>query len=97
MAKELTEAYGSPLMVSGFVVHAGPSGLAAAGAVILLFYALQEGDVVVVAPVVASNPLTTLVLAHLFIARLEKVTRQLVVGTALTVLGVLIVVAGSAA
>ena len=125
MAKELTQAYGSPLMVSGFslvfgmlllsplagrqavrelqasspnpgfAVHAGLSGLSSAAAVILLFYAVQEGDVVVVAPVVSSNPLITLVLAHLFIARLEKITRQLVAGTVLTVLGILIVVAGS--
>jgi drug/metabolite transporter (DMT)-like permease len=125
MAKELTLAYGSPLMVSGFgllfglallsplagrqtvhdlrasrpnpgfVVYAGLSGLASAAAVISLYYAVQRGDVVVVAPVVAINPLMTLLLAHLFIARLENITRQLVVGTALTVIGVLIVVAGS--
>ncbi len=125
IAKELTQAYGSPLMVSafgllcglvllsplvgrqaihdlrasrsapGFVVFTGLSGLAAAAAVISLYYALQRGDVVVVAPVVATNPLVTLLLAHLFVAQLESITRQLVVGTALTVLGVLIVVAGS--
>jgi drug/metabolite transporter (DMT)-like permease len=127
MAKELTHAYGSPLMVSGFgllfglallspvagrqavhdlrasranpgfVVFAGLSGLASAAAVISLYYAVNRGDVVVVVPVVAVSPLMTLLLAHLFIARLESITRQLVVGTALTVVGVLIVVAGSTA
>jgi drug/metabolite transporter (DMT)-like permease len=127
MAKELTQAYGSPLMVSGFgllfglvllsplagrqtiddlraskpnpgfVVFAGLSGLASAAAVISLYFAVQQGDVVVVVPVVSINPLITLLLAHIFIAQLERITRQLVVGTTLTVLGVLVVVAGSMA
>ena len=125
MANELSEAYGSPLMVSGFglmfglalltplagrqafrdlrasrpdpefVLYAGLSGLASGAAVTLLYYAVREGDVVVVAPVVAINPLVTLLLAHIFIAQLERITRQLVVGTVLTVLGILVVVAGS--
>ena len=124
-AKELTQAYGSPLMVSGFglifglallspiagrqavhdlrasrsspgfVVHAGLSGLASAAAVTLLYFAVREGDVVVVVPVVAISPLVTLLLSHIFIAQLERITRQLVVGTCLTVLGVLVVVTGS--
>jgi drug/metabolite transporter (DMT)-like permease len=127
MAKELTHAYGSPLMVSGFgllfglvllsplagrqaihdlrasrphpgfAVFAGLSGLASAAAVITLYFAVQQGDVVVVVPVVSINPLITLLLAHLFIAQLERINRQLVIGTALTVLGVLVVVAGSMA
>ena len=84
-AKELTQAYGSPLMVSGFglifglallspiagrqavhdlrasrsspgfVVYAGLSGLASGAAVNLLYFAVREGDVVVVAPVVGST------------------------------------------
>ena len=124
-AKELTQAYGSPLMVSGFglifglallspiagrqavhdlrasrsspgfVVYAGLSGLASGAAVNLLYFAVREGDVVVVAPVVAVNPLLTLLLAHIFIAQLESITRRLVVGVTLTVLGILVVVAGS--
>ena len=125
IAKELTEAYGSPLMVSGFslvfgfllllplagrdalvdvraarsdpglVFFAGMSGLAAGGAVISLYYALQRADVVVVSPLVATSPLITLLLAHLFISRLERITREVAVGTTLTVLGVIVVVLGS--
>jgi len=45
--------------------------------------------------VVAVNPLLTLLLAHIFIAQLESITRRLVVGVTLTVLGILVVVAGS--
>jgi drug/metabolite transporter (DMT)-like permease len=125
LAKELTEDYGSPLMITAFsllfgivllwplagrdalaglrasrgdrtfVMYAALSGLAAAAAVISLYYALQRADVVVVSPIVSSNPLVTLLLAKLFIARLENITRQVVLGAAVTVTGVLLVVIGS--
>ncbi len=124
-AKELTEEYGSPLMVSAisllfgiallwplagreavlslrrskndpkFVLYAGLSGLAAATGVIFLFYALQRADVAVVSPIVAANPMVTLLLAQIFISRLEDVTRWLYLGTAVTVTGVALVVLGS--
>lgn len=124
-AKELTEEYGSPLMISAislffgiallwplagkeallslrqskndpkFVVYAGLSGLAAATGVIFLYYALQRADVVVVSPIVAANPIVTLLLAQIFISRLENVTRWLYLGTAVTVTGVVLVVLGS--
>jgi uncharacterized membrane protein len=71
------------------------SGLAAGAAVIFLYYALQRADVVVVSPLVATSPLITLLLAHLFLSRLEKITREVAVGTTLTVLGIIVVVLGS--
>lgn len=125
IAKEVTEEYGSPLMVSAFslvfgvillwplagnaavrtlrgargdllfVTSAGLSGLAAAAGVIFLYYALQRADVVVVAPIVSANPIVTLILAQLFISRLENLTRWLVFGTGVTVTGVVLVVLGS--
>ncbi len=125
VAKELTQEYGSPLMISvfsllfgvillsplagreaisglrtgrtdlRFVAFAGLSGLASATAVMSLYYALQRADVVVVSPIVSVNPLITLLLAQLFIARLENITRRVVVGTTLAVGGVLLVVLGS--
>ena len=124
-AKELTQAYGSPLMISalsmvfgvlllapvagrdalrdvrvagsdpGFVVYTGLSGLSAGAAVISLYYALQWSDVVIVAPIVSANPLITLVLAQVFISRLERITRAVVYGAALVVGGVIVVVVGS--
>ena len=125
LAKELTQDYGSPLVITAisllfgiillwplagrealaglrasrgdqtFVVYAAMSGLAAAAAIISLYYALQRADVVVVSPIVSINPLLTLLLAKLFIARLENITRQVVLGAAVTVAGVLMVVIGS--
>ena len=124
-AKELTEEYGSPLMVSAisllfgiallwplagreavlslrrskndpkFVLYAGLSGLAAATGVSFLFYALQRADEAVVSHIVAANPMVTLLLAQIFISRLEDVTRWLYLGTAVTVTGVALVVLGS--
>ena len=124
-AKELTEAYGSPLMITAFSLFFGIlllapiggrqavesllvsggdlkftgsaalSGLAATGAVIFLYYALQQGDVTLVAPVASVTPILTLILAKMFISRLERVTGQVLVGTVLTAVGVMLAVLGS--
>jgi drug/metabolite transporter (DMT)-like permease len=40
---------------------------------------------------VAANPLITLLMAHIFISRLEQVTVRLAAGTALAVVGVILV------
>ena len=58
------------------------------------YFAVQRADVVVISPIVSSSPLVTLLLAHLFLARLERVTRRLAAGAVLTVTGVLLVVWG---
>ena len=124
-AKELTEAYGSPLMITAFSLFFGIlllapiggrqaleslwvsgrdlkftgsaalSGLAATGAVIFLYYALQQGDVTLVAPVASVTPILTLILAKMFISRIERVTGQVLLGTVLTVVGVMLAVLGS--
>ena len=69
------------------------AGLAAGVGVNALYFALQRADVVIVGPIVASNPLITLLMAHLFISRLEQVTLRLAAGTLLAVLGVILVAA----
>ena len=79
----------------GLVGFAALSGLAAAIAVICLYYALQRAEVVVVSPIVSTSPLMTLLLAQIFIARLENITRRVLLGTTLTVMGVLLVIIGS--
>jgi|TARA_B110000116_G_scaffold189394_1_gene164492 drug/metabolite transporter (DMT)-like permease len=71
------------------------AGLASGIAVNALYFAVQKADVVVISPIVASSPLVTLLLAHIFLARLETVTRKLVAGTLMAVLGVALVVVGS--
>ena len=125
IAKELTEEYGSPLMVSSlgllfgiillwplagsstvrevresrgnmkFVLSAGSSGLAAATGVIALYFALERADVTVVAPIVSTNPIFTLVLAQIFISRMEDLTKWLFLSVGVTVVGVAIVTVGS--
>ena len=125
IAKELTEEYGSPLMVSAlgllfgiillpplpgastirevqalkgnpmFAVSAGLSGLAAATGVIALYFALQRSDVTVVSPIVSTNPIFTLILAQVFISRMEDITRWLFLGVVITVAGVITVTIGS--
>jgi|TARA_B100000809_G_scaffold195174_1_gene194517 drug/metabolite transporter (DMT)-like permease len=125
IAKELTEEYGSPLMVSAFgllfgvillwplagrstirevresrgnmtfVLSAGFSGLAAATGVIALYFALQRADVTVVSPIVSTNPIFTLILAQIFISRMENLTKWLFLGVGITVAGVIVVTVGS--
>ena len=125
IARELTQEYGSPLMISAIsllfgvillwplagqaavqdlrgsggdlalVGFAALSGLAAAAAVICLYYALQRAEVVVVSPIVSTSPLITLLLSKIVIARLENITRRVLLGATLAVMGVLLVIIGS--
>ena len=78
-----------------FMGYAALSGLAAAVASICLFYAVQRGDVTLVAPVSAVSPILTLLLAKIFISRLEPITRQVLVGTGVTVAGVVLAISGN--
>ena len=76
----------------GFVALAG---IAAGVGVNSLYFALQRGDVVIITPIVSASPLVTLLLAHLFISRTEKLTIRLGLGSVLTVAGVILVVLAS--
>ena len=64
-------------------------------AVAFLFQALSRAPVTVVSPINASSPLITLLLAHLFLQRLEHINPLLVLGTLLSVGGVVLVVVGA--
>lgn len=72
------------------------SGLASSLGVISLYFALLRSDVVIVAPIASISPLVTLLMAHLFLDKLERVTRWILLGTALAVSGVALVIVGSA-
>ena len=123
VAKEMSERFGSPLVVAAMSLLFGIlvlsplggrgawqgvrvsrsglgftalSGLAAAGAVIALYFGFQLSDLVIVSPIASVNPRVTLFLAHFFLVRLERVTRWLLVGTVLVVIGVIMVIVGSA-
>ena len=72
------------------------SGWAAAVAVVSLYYAFSMSDVVIIAPIAATNPLITILLAQIFLRSMEKVTFAVVVGALLAVIGVgLVIIGGS--
>ncbi len=70
------------------------SGLSTTVSIVAQIFAVQRADVVVVAPILATFPLWTLLLAHIFIARLEQITLRLTLGTMVTVAGVIAVALG---
>ena len=74
-----------------FVSLAGLTSVAAFAAPV---FAVQQVDVVVVAPLYSTFPLWTLLLSHMFIGRLENVTLRLTVGATLAVAGVVAVSLG---
>ncbi len=63
-------------------------GICSAASVMLMFEALRRGQVVVVSPVLATNPLFTLVMASLLLRGVEHITTRVVLGAVLVVCGV---------
>ena len=55
---------------------------------------MQRADVLIVAPILATFPLWTLLLAHILITRLEQITLRLTIGAIVTVAGVVAVAVG---
>lgn len=72
-------------------LHLALAGLGAMVGVTCLFTALQKAPVSVVTPVSSLTPMFSLLFTHLFLSRLEKVTRRTVMGTSLVLAGVLLV------
>lgn len=79
----------------GYITMCGLAGICAGLAVASLFQALSRAPVTVVSPINASSPLFALLLAHIFLQRLESISLMLVVGTLLSVGGVVLVVLGA--
>ena len=71
------------------------AGLFQGVAVASLFQALSRAPVTVVSPIYACTPLITLVLARIFLRRIEFIDLLLAVGTLLSVGGVVLVVLGA--
>jgi drug/metabolite transporter (DMT)-like permease len=61
-----------------------------------LYFGLEHGEVIIVAPVSSINPLISLVLVSLFLKRLERVTAKIVIGTLMVIGGVVLVIVGQA-
>ena len=73
----------------------GLAGIFQGLAVASLFQALSRAPVTVVSPIYACTPLVTLVLARIFLRRLEAIDFLLVTGTGLSVFGVIMVILGA--
>ncbi len=66
------------------------AGVSSSLGVTLMFQALSRGEVVVLSPVLATNPLFTLLFAALLLRGVERITARHAVGTALVVAGVVV-------
>ena len=67
------------------------AGLFAVFGVILLYVGLTKAPVAIVAPVASLTPMFSLVFSHFFLQRLEHITKKVILGTALVVLGVVLI------
>ena len=56
------------------------------------FYALSVGDIVIVEPLISTNPVLTVVLTAVFLRDVETVTKRVCLGVALTFVGTLLLV-----
>jgi uncharacterized membrane protein len=68
------------------------AGLCNSVATISVFYALSAGKVVIVEPLVATNPVLSILLTAIFLKDLEVITRRVAGGALCTVAGTLLVV-----
>ena len=69
-----------------------PAGVFNTAAMLSVFFALSHGKVVIVEPLVSSNPVTTLLLTSIFLRDVESLTLRVILGAALTVIGTILVV-----
>jgi DME family drug/metabolite transporter len=79
------------------LTHKSAGWLFAAGffntaAMLSVFYALSHGKVVIVEPLVSSNPVMTLLLTSVFLRDLEALNLRVIIGALLTVTGTVLVV-----
>lgn len=68
------------------------AGLGNTAAMLSVFYALGLGKVVIVEPLVASNPVLSILLAAIFLKDLEVITPRVLIGALCTVAGSILVV-----
>jgi uncharacterized membrane protein len=68
------------------------AGLFNTAAMLSVFYALSYGKVVIVEPLVSSNPVLTLLFTAIFLRDLEAINLRVISGALLTVMGTILVV-----
>jgi drug/metabolite transporter, DME family len=69
-----------------------PAGFINTAAMLSVFYALSYGKVVIVEPLVSSNPVLTLLFTAIFLRDLEVINLRVITGALLTVVGTILVV-----
>jgi drug/metabolite transporter, DME family len=69
-----------------------PAGFINTAAMLSVFYALSHGKVVIVEPLVSSNPVLTLLFTAIFLRDLEVINLRVISGALLTVVGTILVV-----
>ena len=69
-----------------------PAGFFNTAAMLSVFYALSHGKVVIVEPLVSSNPVLTLLFTAIFLRDLEVINLRVITGALLTVIGTILVV-----
>ena len=69
-----------------------PAAFFNTAAMLSVFYALSHGKVVIVEPLVSSNPVLTLLLTAIFLRDLEALNLRVIMGSLLTVTGTILVV-----
>ncbi|MGH7827597.1 MAG: DMT family transporter [Candidatus Binatia bacterium] len=67
------------------------AGLLNTGAMLAVFYALSLGQVVIVEPIIAANPVLSVLLTAVFLRDLESISPRVVAGAICTVAGTLLV------
>ena len=72
------------------------AGIASSFGVFFMFTALSKAPVTLASPIAAVNPLIAIVLTHIFLQRLERVTPRMVAGAVLVIIGVVLVILGRA-
>ena len=72
------------------------SGLASAFGVTSFYLSLDRVSVVIASPVAGANPLVAILMTHIFLQRLERVSVKTVMGAMLVVAGVALVTIGTA-
>ncbi len=68
------------------------AGLTNTTAMISVFYALSFGPVVIVEPLIGTNPFMAILLSSIFLRDLEAITKRILVGAACTVGGSILVI-----
>ncbi len=79
----------SPRFWRGAAYFVG-AGVFSSTGVVLMFTALSKGKVVILSPILATNPLFTLLFAAVFLRGVEQITKRHALGTALVVAGVVV-------